>query len=338
MNTSVLYVGLDYHQNSVRVCAMNRQGEILLNRDVDSNWIAIRNAVRAKWSGPVYAAIEACCGAAAMADELVVRAGWSVDLAHPGYVSRMKQSMDKTDNIDGRVLADLSRVGYLPKVWLAPEPIRELRRLNSYRADLAKRRRNTKLRIGAMLRDQRVQSAARTRWSKPWRKWALETLGLSENGRWIVAQEMEELDRIEGKMVEVELLMLKQTTKDPLVRRLAEIKGIGLVTACYLRGAIGRFDRFRSGKQLARFCGLSPRNASSGACQADAGLISACDRTLRALLIEASHCLIRFDKRWNTFARHLRSQGKHTCVVAAAVANRWMRGLWHEMKPLGAGI
>ncbi len=40
-----------------------------------------------------------------------------------------------------------------------------------------------------------------------------------------------------------------------------------------LRAEIGRFDRFGSGKQLARFCGLSPRNASSGTRQADAGLV-----------------------------------------------------------------
>jgi len=42
-----------------------------------------------------------------------------------------------------------------------------------------------------------------------------------------------------------------------------------------IRAEIGRFDRFRTGKQMARFCGLSPHNASSGARQADAGLIRA---------------------------------------------------------------
>ncbi|NOZ41338.1 MAG: IS110 family transposase [Planctomycetes bacterium] len=38
----------------------------------------------------------------------------------------MKQGSDKTDWGDARLLADLVRVGYLPKVWLAPENIRAL--------------------------------------------------------------------------------------------------------------------------------------------------------------------------------------------------------------------
>jgi hypothetical protein len=59
-----------------------------------------------------------------LAEELVSRAGWSVDLAHPGYVARMKANPDKTGYSDARMLADLERVGYLPKVWLAPAEVR----------------------------------------------------------------------------------------------------------------------------------------------------------------------------------------------------------------------
>ena len=54
------------------------------------------------------------------------------------------------------------------------------------------------------------------------------------------------------------------------MQKLLTMSGIGLVTAVTLRAEIGRFDRFRTGKQLARFCGLSPRNASSGQRQASA--------------------------------------------------------------------
>ncbi len=97
------------------------------------------------------AAIEACTGAANLADELVERAGWSVDLAHAGYVARIKQGPDKSDFADAHLLADLERVGYLPRVWLAPEKIRTLRRMVRYRQQLMNERRNVKLRISAGL-------------------------------------------------------------------------------------------------------------------------------------------------------------------------------------------
>lgn len=102
-----------------------------------------------------------------------------------------------------------------------------------------------------------------------------------------------------------------------------------------MRASIGRFDRFRTGKQLARFCGLSPRNASSDQRQADAGLIHACDRYLRATLIEATHRLIRFDPACAKLSRRLRARGQPVCVAVAAVANRWVRRLFHQMRPLG---
>ncbi len=63
------------------------------------------------------------------------------------------------------------------------------------------------------------------------------------------------------------------------------------------RAEVGRVDRLQSGKQLARFCGVTPRNASSGKRQADAGLIRAGNPALRNVLIELSHRLIRSD-RW----------------------------------------
>jgi hypothetical protein len=49
-------------------------------------------------------AIESCNGAANLTEELIPRAGWSVSLAHPGYVKRRKQNPDKTDDSDARML------------------------------------------------------------------------------------------------------------------------------------------------------------------------------------------------------------------------------------------
>jgi transposase len=151
MSKVAVFVGLDYHQDSVQVCVMNRAGMVLTNRPCPNSWEAIRN-VTSQSGHVVRAAIEACSGAAELAEELVTQAGWSVDLAHPGYVARMKQSPDKTDFADARVLADLERVGYLPRVWLAPAVIRELRRVSRFRQQLVAQRRNCKLRISSPLK------------------------------------------------------------------------------------------------------------------------------------------------------------------------------------------
>jgi len=249
-------------------------------------------------------------------------------------VSRMKQSPDKTDYSDARMLADLQRVGYLPRVWLAPEEVRELRRLVHYRQALAKERKRLKLQLGATLREARQKAPASVNpWTKAWLAWLEKSAVLSPNARRITTWRLRRLVAVGEHLRQVDRQLERQTRQDPLVQKLLTIKGVGLVTAVTIRAEIGRFDRFRTGKQLGRFCGLSPRNASSGQRQADAGLIKAGNNELRALLVETAHRLIRCDERWTALAARLSSRGKPRSVVIAAVANRWLRWLFHQMQP-----
>ena len=58
----------------------------------------------------------------------------------------MKQTPDKSDWTDAKLLADLTRIGYIPRVWLAPEHIRDLRELVRHRHGLVEQRKQAKLR------------------------------------------------------------------------------------------------------------------------------------------------------------------------------------------------
>lgn len=326
-----VFVGLDYHHESVQVCVMNVKGKVLVNRRLANDWQAVTSAL-GKGRRVAEAAIEACSGAADLADELIHQAGWPVRLSHPGYVARLKQSPDKTDFSDAQLLADLARVGYIPKVWLAPRDVRELRRLVRFRQQLVDERRNTKLRVGALLREHRPPSPPGKPWTLAWRRW-LDELELPEQTRWIIDHHLEHLVTVTININEVECRLEKLVAQDRLVQFLLTRPGIGLVTGVTLRAEIGRFDRFQSGKQLSRFCGLSPRNASSGNRQADAGLIRAGRPQLRTVILQAAHRLKRYEPRWQALAARLQRRGKPGSVIAAAVANRWMRSLYHEVKP-----
>jgi transposase len=331
VNAARLFVGLDYHQDFVQICIVNETGKVVKNSKVDNDWRKIAAAVPA--GATVQAALEACCGAADLADELVEQAGWSVSLAHPGFVARMKQNPDKTDYSDARLLADLMRVGYLPKVWLAPAELRELRRLVRYRQQKANERRDVKLRIRAILRDHRIKSLDGNPWTRKWLNClaALEHIG--PDTEWILQEHLTSLARLSREIREIERRLEERVAGDAVVKKLREQKGIGLVTAAMMRAEIGRFDRFQTGKQLARFCGLTPRNCSSGNKQADAGVIQAGNPQLRAVIVEAVHRIIHCEERWMKLAQKLKGRGKHICVVVAAVANRYVRWLHHTMQP-----
>ena len=331
MSKVTVHVGLDYHKDSIQVCVMDPSGKILADRPCPNRAEAVVATVAAHGQD-VHAAVEACSGSANLADELATRHGWILNLAHPGYVARMKQTPDKTDWADARVIADLVRVGYLPKVWLAPEDVRQLRTLTRYRQQLVKSRTATKLRVTALLRENRVVEPAATRWDRAWMAWLATAEGLGSEGRWVVDRPLGEIRDLDTSIAEVEGRLAQVTAGDAAVAELLKRPGVGRVTAWTLRAEIGRFDRFATGKQMARYCGLSPRNASSGRRQADAGLIKAGNEQLRATIIEAAHRLIRHDRRRKELAATMRQAGKPACAIVAAIGNRWIRWLFHQIE------
>lgn len=333
MSNVPVFVGLDYHQDSIQVCVMNEQGRVLLNRSTGNDYRELWRLVSPL--GVVSrVGIEACCGAADLGEELVERLGWNVSLGHPAYIARMKSSPDKSDYSDGRLLADLTRVGYLPRVWLAPASIRELRQLVNHRQRCVDHARSLKLRIGAILREQRVKidKSRGGRWSKSWSASVRDNDLLSPQARWIVNDLLEEIAHSAKKISAVEARLREAMAEDRVVQRLMTQPGIGQVTAWVLRAWIGDFARFKTAKQLARYCGMSPCNASSGAKTADAGLIDGCNRMLRMTIVQASHRLIRTTDRWQKLAASLKARGKKPCVIVGAVGNRWVRNLHHAMK------
>jgi transposase len=226
-------------------------------------------------------------------------------------------------------LADLVRVKYLPEVWLAPTEVRELRRLVRYRQQLKRNRVELKLQIRALLREERVKPPARA-WTRAWRAWLEDSGQLSSAARWILGEQLARLAQLDEHLKCVHARLDEQVADDPMIPALEKHSGVGRVTAVTLRAEIGSWRRFRSGKQLARYCGVTPCNASSGKRVADAGLVKSGNRELRAVLIEAAHRLAQHDPKWRHFRDKFRERKPYN-VTMAAIANRWIRWLYHQM-------
>lgn len=345
METVPVYVGLDYHRGSVQVCVVDGAGKVVVNRKCGNSVAEIVGAVPAG-ARIERSAIESCCGAADLADELrrgggaggaIGGPGWPLVLAHAGYVNRMKHNPDKSDYADARMLAELSRAGFVPQVWLAPAAVRDLRDLVRLRMDLIARVRAIKTRILGVLRAQRAVEPERPgRWTKRWLEWLEGVENIRAAGVFVIGTHLREMRFLAEEVRRTEAELAVRTADDPVVAWLLEQPGIGRVTAWVMRAMIGDFTRFKSGKQLARFCALTPRNASSGERTADAGLIRAGDPLLKSVLIEAAHRLRRYVPRWREFSDALRTRGKPGSVIVAAVANRWVRWLYHRMQELAA--
>jgi transposase len=119
--------------------------------------------------------------------------------------------------------------------------------------------------------------------------------------------------------------------KSPQSQRLATIPGIGPLTATALVATIGDAGQFRSGRQLAAWIGLVPRQLSSGGKPRLGGINKRGSAYLRTLLFLGARASMRFGDRSAAhcvqWAMALRER-KPFRVAAIALAAKMARIAW----------
>ena len=102
----------------------------------------------------------------------------------------------------------------------------------------------------------------------------------------------EHLKELERQVAELDAQIQRWHQATAASRKLAEIPGIGPLTASALVAAIGDATSFENGRQLAAWLGLVPRQHSSGGRQTLLGISKRGDSYLRMLLIHGARAVI----------------------------------------------
>jgi transposase len=115
-------------------------------------------------------------------------------------------------------------------------------------------------------------------------------------------------------------------------RRLEEIPGIGPVVATALIAEIGDgWKAFQSGRNLAAWIGLVPKQQSTGGKERLGGITKQGNRYLRWLLVSGAMAVIRYAQKHGTLKRPWLGRlmaRRPTKVAAVALANKIARMAW----------
>lgn len=128
---------------------------------------------------------------------------------------------------------------------------------------------------------------------------------------------------------EIQLLerRLKRCMRDRRdCRALAEIPGIGLLTATAAVAAIGEAKSFHSGRQFAAWLGLVPRQTGTGGRTRQLGLSKRGDTYLRTLLMHGARSILAKGQK-SAWVERLLARRPYN-VVVAALANKLARTVW----------
>jgi transposase len=147
-----------------------------------------------------------------------------------------------------------------------------------------------------------------------------------------LGEHLKELDRQVG---ELELQIQLWHREHDASRKLAQIPGIGPITASALVASIGDAKSFKNGRQLAAWLGLVPRQHSTGGKSTLLGISKRGDTYLRMLLIHGARSVIRVAERKVGYAESWLGRligRRHPNVAAVALANKNARIVWALLK------
>lgn len=143
-----------------------------------------------------------------------------------------------------------------------------------------------------------------------------------------LADQLKELDRQVGEMERTIQHWHRENTAS---RKLADIPGIGPITASALVACVGDAKSFENGRQMAAYLGLVPRQHSSGGKPTLLGISKRGDVYLRTLLIHGARAVIQqLERKANptdTWLKRLLER-RNKNVAAVALANKNARIVW----------
>lgn len=170
------------------------------------------------------------------------------------------------------------------------------------------------------------------------REWIADAdLGVPMAIRDALYQVCEEIDRATREIEALDRQIENLGRQIEEVRRLETIPGIGWLTATALFMVVGDIERFPSGRHLASYLGLTPRERSSGGKRWLGGISKRGDAYLRTLLVHGARGVLAWAKRrgpkgrleaWALEIENRRGPNK----AAVALANKQARVVWAVWK------
>ena len=325
--SDVSVLGIDLAKNVFELCGQDQAGRVIyrkrLRRAQLLHTLALMPACRI--------GMEACAGAHHWARRLREH-GHTVRLIPAQYVKPYLKG-NKTDRNDAEAICEATTRAHVPEVAIKSEAQQAIAAYHRARSLLVKQRSalGNALRallaefgrvgprgalalrslVLAALADEALPALLREAIQTQWSQW----LHLDES----IGQMDRQLDRL--------------AHSEPMCRAMLEVPGIGAKTATALLAAVADARVFASGRAMAAWLGLVPRQHSSGERVQLGGISKRGDAYLRGLLIHgARSALVRSqrDDPQLAWARALEARrGRNKAVVA--LANKRARLLWAMM-------
>jgi transposase len=261
-NTHHYYCGIDLHARSLYVCIIDREGNILLHKEISANPAKLETLL-APYLGNIVVGVE-CMHCWYWVSDFCEQLNVDFILGHALYMKAIHGGKAKNDRIDSYKIANLIRGGNFPLAYTYPKEMRATR-------DLLRRRMKI-VRHGAHLKAHVVNTTSQ--YNLPPNRINLKNLSAREKLRSTfpdpvvqknIDLDMAVLDAYAKELSKVEWFSEQQAKQhNPLhLKLLKSVHGIGSILALTIIYEIGEINRFETVQKFASYARLVKCKAES---------------------------------------------------------------------------
>lgn len=270
--------------------------------------------------------------------------GFEVILLPPHYV-RPYVRRNKTDRTDCEALLEALRCAGIHPVSIKSEDQQAILALHRMRSQWMATRTARINALRALLSEFGViRPAGADRFLRELRALLEEKEELPPRVRRLALLSLEEVHALEDRIETIEKELEQVVGEQITLQALRQIPGVGTLTATAMYASVGNVHAFKSGRHLASWLGLTPRESSSGSRRRLGRISKQGDPYLRMLLIHGARSALfaaeqrrkagqagQALSRLQTWALE-RADAGHRNRAAVALANKLARILWAVWK------
>jgi transposase len=340
----MLYLAIDQHRKQLTVNLRNEGGDVILKRQVSTEWKRVREFMEELQNQSVpeggFVAILEVCGFNDWFLKLLAEYGChEIVLIQPE-----KKSKHKTDRRDANALGEL--------LWtnrerlLAGKKAQNVRRIVPPSAQEAQDRQLTALRYRVARLRTRTINKVQHLLLKHNLQQECPTKGLKTKGarKWLTKLALGALDRLEldhllaqWELLDKQLEELEQTIgermlENPTAIIVATLPGAGAYGSLALAARIGSIDRFPHARSLPNYWGLTPRSNNSGDATRRLGSITKEGSAIaRFILAQIVVHVLRRDAKLKEWYRRIKKR-RGAKIARVAVMRRLGTIIWYMVK------
>jgi transposase len=310
------YIGLDFHKYTSYITRLDEKGKVMSQFEMKNTAENIKSFSQSLQPGD-HLAVEATGHWMYLYEQLEDSEAEFV-LSHPKATKAIASARLKNDKVDSKMLADLLRTDLLPRAYIPPRQIRDLREVLRLRAALIHIRTSVKIRLRGILLKTGNDCPHADILSKSGLIYCRE-VEVRECYRLALNHWTKVGEDLSRQLDQMDRELKKRAKSNPEAELLMTIPGIGLYSALLILSEIGEISRFTYSDQLVSWAGLAPHIKKSSMHISRGPITKQGSKYLRWILVEAVYNAVRGSKRFRSkYESVVARRGKNKARTAVA--------------------